>query len=338
MRVVAGAASRSRRTCSTTWSRSSRATRADQQVQVGASPRGGLALVQLARGQAVLDQRDYVVPEDVKHVGRAALAHRITLRPSCGCGGSPRTTFVARLLGAVPTPAPTRPPLPPRPRRSPANGRSRAAGRGPLAAVAACPPPAHAGARRLLLATLTRRPELVGVAAPALLLFGVALQAASGAPGARGARARRPGRAGQQPAVEGELAAVDLAVDDTRFDTRWLLEAGRGVAEPASATAVNGAAARFEFTVPRWGRRQLGSAALVLHRSLAADGGPGRGRAARPWTVTRSPRWSAPGWCSAGCRTGSASTRRGRLAREPSSPACASTCQATGSARSTGRR
>ena len=52
----------------------------------------------------------------------------------------------------------------------------------------------------LLLATLTRRPELVGVAAPALLLLGARSLGAPGAPGAPGA-ARRPGRAGQQPAV-----------------------------------------------------------------------------------------------------------------------------------------
>ena len=52
----------------------------------------------------------------------------------------------------------------------------------------------------LLLATLTRRPELVGVAAPALLLLGAGLPGRAGAPGAPGA-ARRPGRAGQQPAV-----------------------------------------------------------------------------------------------------------------------------------------
>ena len=44
------------------------ATRKDPQIQVGASPRGGLALVQLARGQALLHQRDYVVPDDIKQV------------------------------------------------------------------------------------------------------------------------------------------------------------------------------------------------------------------------------------------------------------------------------
>jgi uncharacterized protein (DUF58 family) len=109
----------------------------------------------------------------------------------------------------------------------------------------------------LLLATLTRRPEFAGLAAPALLLLG------AGRPG-------RPARVGVRVALatsqlyEDELGAVDLTIDDDDHDIRWVLQAGRGV-EPASATAVNGAAARFEFTVPRWGRRQLGTVGLVLY-------------------------------------------------------------------------
>ena len=55
--------------------------RARRQVLVGASPRGSLALLLLARARAVLAGRDYVVPEDVKDVAVPALAHRITLRP-----------------------------------------------------------------------------------------------------------------------------------------------------------------------------------------------------------------------------------------------------------------
>ena len=57
------------------------ATRHHPQIQVGASPRGGLALVQLARGQALLNRRDYVVPDDIKQIAVSALAHRVTLRP-----------------------------------------------------------------------------------------------------------------------------------------------------------------------------------------------------------------------------------------------------------------
>jgi MoxR-like ATPase len=80
------------------------ATRKDPQIQVGASPRGGLALVQLARGQALLRQRDYVVPDDIKQIAVPALAHRITLRPELWVRQVSADDIVARLLAAVPTP------------------------------------------------------------------------------------------------------------------------------------------------------------------------------------------------------------------------------------------
>jgi MoxR-like ATPase len=57
------------------------ATRDSPQVQVGASPRGTLALLKLARAKAGVDGRDFVTPDDVKGIAVPALAHRITLRP-----------------------------------------------------------------------------------------------------------------------------------------------------------------------------------------------------------------------------------------------------------------
>ena len=57
------------------------ATRESAQVQVGASPRGTLAVLKLARAKAGLDRRDFVTPDDVKRIAVPALAHRITLRP-----------------------------------------------------------------------------------------------------------------------------------------------------------------------------------------------------------------------------------------------------------------
>ncbi|MCV7229439.1 AAA family ATPase [Mycolicibacterium komossense] len=57
------------------------ATRAHPQVAVGASPRGELDLVQLARARALLKGRDHAMIEDVQALAVAALAHRITLRP-----------------------------------------------------------------------------------------------------------------------------------------------------------------------------------------------------------------------------------------------------------------
>jgi MoxR-like ATPase len=73
-------------------------------VQVGASPRGALALVLTARALAVLRGRDYVVPEDVKDVGEAALAHRLTLRPESWMQRISPAEVVRGVLGEVPVP------------------------------------------------------------------------------------------------------------------------------------------------------------------------------------------------------------------------------------------
>jgi MoxR-like ATPase len=80
------------------------ATRDHAQIQVGASPRGGLALIQLARGQALLQQRDYVVPDDVKRIAVPALAHRITLRPELWVRKVSSEDVIAGVLDRVPVP------------------------------------------------------------------------------------------------------------------------------------------------------------------------------------------------------------------------------------------
>jgi len=81
------------------------ATRRAPGVQVGSSPRGSLALLKLARGKAALSGRDYVVPEDVKAVAVAALAHRLTLRPELWVQNLRAEDIVRELLEQVPTPA-----------------------------------------------------------------------------------------------------------------------------------------------------------------------------------------------------------------------------------------
>jgi uncharacterized protein (DUF58 family) len=135
----------------------------------------------------------------------------------------------------------------------------------------------------LLLAVVTRRPELAGLAGPALLLLGAG----------RATRGALPARLGVRVGLtatriyEGEPAAVDVAVydveaaeqapeeapegapegsagKDARYDSRWELEPGRGI-EPGSAIAVNGQAARFTFAIDRWGKRKLGTVTLTLH-------------------------------------------------------------------------
>jgi MoxR-like ATPase len=81
------------------------ATRADPKLQVGASPRGALAVLKLARAKAVLSGRDFVTPDDVKAVAVPALAHRLTLRPELWVRRVDPDQVVAELLGRVPTPA-----------------------------------------------------------------------------------------------------------------------------------------------------------------------------------------------------------------------------------------
>ena len=124
------------------------ATTSAPRLQVGASPRGSLALVKLARARAVLAGRDFVTPEDVKAVAVPALAHRIALRPDSWVAGVKGDAIVRTTWTAF------------RPRRQ-----------SPRAAVTRRPSPKLAGFASaspifLVVALATGRPELVVTAAP----------------------------------------------------------------------------------------------------------------------------------------------------------------------------
>ncbi|MEI6252776.1 MAG: MoxR family ATPase [Mycobacteriaceae bacterium] len=80
------------------------ATRSHPQVVVGASPRAELDLVQLARARALLNGRDYVVPEDVKALGVPAFGHRISLRPEMWVRSMHGSDVVEQLLKKLPAP------------------------------------------------------------------------------------------------------------------------------------------------------------------------------------------------------------------------------------------
>ena len=80
------------------------ATRESTRVQVGASPRGSLAVLKLTRSRAALQRRDFVVPEDVKAVAVPALAHRLTLRPELWVQRVSGEEVVQECLDSVPTP------------------------------------------------------------------------------------------------------------------------------------------------------------------------------------------------------------------------------------------
>ncbi len=81
------------------------ATRGAPGVQVGASPRGSLALLKLARCRAALSGRDFVTPDDVKDVAVPALAHRLALKPELWVERLRSDDIVRELLDQVPTPA-----------------------------------------------------------------------------------------------------------------------------------------------------------------------------------------------------------------------------------------
>jgi MoxR-like ATPase len=81
------------------------ATRTSTSTAVGASPRGSLAVLKLARCKAALSGRDFVTPEDVKAVAVPALAHRLMLKPELWVQQLAAEDIVRGLLDSVPTPA-----------------------------------------------------------------------------------------------------------------------------------------------------------------------------------------------------------------------------------------
>jgi MoxR-like ATPase len=81
------------------------ATRESSRVQVGASPRGSLALLKLSRCRAMLDGRDFVTPDDVKSVAGPALSHRVMLPPELWVQRVRPEEVVHQALETVATPA-----------------------------------------------------------------------------------------------------------------------------------------------------------------------------------------------------------------------------------------
>jgi MoxR-like ATPase len=80
------------------------ATRADPRSEVGSSPRGSLALLKVARARALLEGRDYVVPDDVKSLAVPALAHRLVIKPEPWIRGVRGASVVDAALARVPVP------------------------------------------------------------------------------------------------------------------------------------------------------------------------------------------------------------------------------------------
>ena len=81
-----------------------RATREEGDLQLGASPRATVALYRVAQAAAVLAGRSFVLPDDVKAVAPAVLAHRLVVDLDRSLRGATADSVVAAVLERVPVP------------------------------------------------------------------------------------------------------------------------------------------------------------------------------------------------------------------------------------------
>jgi len=80
------------------------ATRSNPNLELGASPRGSLALMRLGQARAALNGRDYVLPDDVKAISIPALSHRVILAPDPWMRGVLVESVLEDIIGKVPVP------------------------------------------------------------------------------------------------------------------------------------------------------------------------------------------------------------------------------------------
>jgi len=81
-----------------------RHTRSDPRLYLGASPRSGIALLRVAKARALLDEREYVEPDDVKAIAEAVLAHRLIVAPEARAGGLTGGDLVREAVEKTPVP------------------------------------------------------------------------------------------------------------------------------------------------------------------------------------------------------------------------------------------
>ena len=80
------------------------ATRAHHALQLGASPRGAIALVRAAQATALLSGRDYILPDDVRAMALPVLSHRLLLNPEARMKGIVAQQVLSNVLESVPVP------------------------------------------------------------------------------------------------------------------------------------------------------------------------------------------------------------------------------------------
>lgn len=81
-----------------------RQTRVNSNIRVGASPRGALSLLKLAKAKAFIDNRTFVNPDDVKSLAKDVLGHRILLNFECTIEGVDARDIIGDILDAVQVP------------------------------------------------------------------------------------------------------------------------------------------------------------------------------------------------------------------------------------------
>jgi MoxR-like ATPase len=80
------------------------ATRSHHDLALGASPRGGLAVMKVSRAHALLNGRDFVTPDDVRAVALPCLVHRAVLTDEAWARGTVAASVVQSVIDSVPTP------------------------------------------------------------------------------------------------------------------------------------------------------------------------------------------------------------------------------------------
>jgi MoxR-like ATPase len=81
-----------------------RHTRSDPRLYLGASPRAGIALLRVAKARALLDEREFVQPDDVKAVAEVVLAHRLIVAPEARAAGLSGGDLVREAVEKTPVP------------------------------------------------------------------------------------------------------------------------------------------------------------------------------------------------------------------------------------------
>jgi MoxR-like ATPase len=81
-----------------------RTTRQNGDIELGASPRATLALYQASQAWAAIHGREYILPDDIKHLAPSVLCHRMMIAPQAQLRGRKVEDLIADIVSSVPVP------------------------------------------------------------------------------------------------------------------------------------------------------------------------------------------------------------------------------------------